>query len=227
MFFAVISGIGVAAYLFLYILGKQFALRDRLHASGAIVCLAGTRGKIEILHERLDTAIRLYQQGFAPLIIMSSKFSKKVTDNFNPIQRRDIERYATEGRIRKEDVEIACSTWDTGLGADYMKQYALERGVPEQDILVENESLHTLENAQFTLPILHDHAINTIILVTSPFHQRRAYQTFFKILHPHHITIQNYAATSRYWNNFYWFFFWENIALVMSEIKRLYNYRNQ
>jgi uncharacterized SAM-binding protein YcdF (DUF218 family) len=223
MFFVVICGLGVAAYLFFYILGKQFALRDRLHASGAIVCLAGTRGK----HERLDTAIKLYQQGLAPLIIMSSKFSKKVTHDYQAIDRMDIERYAAEGRIQKEDVEIACMTWDTSLGADYMKQYAVERGVPEQDILVENESLHTLENARFTLSILRERAISTSILVTSPFHQRRAYQTFLKILRPHHISIQNYAATSRYWNDFYWFFSAENIMLVVSEVKRIFRYRNQ
>ena len=37
-------------WLTLYLKGRRFALRDRLHQADAIVVLAGTRGNIKFLH---------------------------------------------------------------------------------------------------------------------------------------------------------------------------------
>ncbi len=71
----VVSGI----WWFLMIRGKRFALRDRLRRADAIVVLAGTRGNIRFLEGKIRTAVRLYQQGWAPLIVCSGRFSVKVT----------------------------------------------------------------------------------------------------------------------------------------------------
>ncbi|MCA8830735.1 YdcF family protein [Hymenobacter pini] len=59
-------------------------------------------------------------------------------------------------------------------------------GVPKQDILLETRSRNTRENALFTKELLAQHPeINSTVLITSAFHQRRAIGCFAKVgLHP-------------------------------------------
>ncbi len=216
----------ILVFTLFYFIGKQFALRDKLQKVDAIVCLAGTRGNIEVLHERIETAIALYKKELAPKIIMSSKFSKKVTKEFKQLDLSEINKYAKEGRITKDHVDFAYNNWDLDLGADYMKQYAVKKGVPSKNIIVENQSLHTGENAKFTTSILEKYNFKSIILVTSPFHQKRAFEEFSKILSLKHIRILNYAATSKRWNDFWWFISLNNLVLVFKEAKRIIQYKN-
>lgn len=68
--------------------------------------------------------------------------------------------------------------------ASKMRRYLLERGIPEQDILVEDSSRSTLENIRNTLQMLKkDYASEEIpnvkfALVTSDFHVRRCLSMF-------------------------------------------------
>jgi uncharacterized SAM-binding protein YcdF (DUF218 family) len=59
-------------------------------------------------------------------------------------------------------------------------------GVPAQDILLEEKSRNTRENALFTKQLLATHPdIKSLVLVTSAFHQRRAQGCFRQVgLHP-------------------------------------------
>ena len=67
----------------------------------------------------------------------------------------------------------------TGLGDGDSNRALLERGgVPPAAILQENESHNTSENAQFSVPILHQLGVKSAILVTSWYHSRRARQCF-------------------------------------------------
>lgn len=61
--------------------------------------------------------------------------------------------------------------------AQLLKQNAVEQGVAEEDILIENNSLHTKENVLASLLILDRafelHNIKRILVVTSSYHMRR------------------------------------------------------
>lgn len=59
-----------------------------------------------------------------------------------------------------------------------MKLHALEEGVPEDAILIEELSETTAQNAQNTQSLFTNNAIDTAILVTSGYHQRRASLSF-------------------------------------------------
>lgn len=55
-------------------------------------------------------------------------------------------------------------------------------GVPSRDILLEERSRNTRENAQFTKEVLAQHPdIKSLVLVTSAFHQRRALGCFARV----------------------------------------------
>ena len=205
--------------------GKQFALRDTLQKADAIVVLAGTRGNMSYLKGKIETAVELYKQGWAPYIICSGRFSEKVTDTPQLIPFKELQMAADCGRIQQKDVAPAATTWDEGIGANYMRDEAIRHGVPAQCILVDHDSLHTHENAQNVAGILEQNNMQSIILVTSPFHQLRTNLTFAKVLQPLGIKIINYYANTGEWERRTWFFDEEKRKLVQSELERITKYR--
>lgn len=66
--------------------------------------------------------------------------------------------------------------------AEVFADVALERGVPREQILLEKESTNTGENVRFTYNLLKSLGLSPrrLILVQSPFMERRTYATFKK-----------------------------------------------
>lgn len=62
--------------------------------------------------------------------------------------------------------------------AEVMMYQALELGLPEDVIVIEDASNTTIENARFTKQFLETHEIDSILLVTSAYHSRRARRIF-------------------------------------------------
>jgi len=77
--------------------------------------------------------------------------------------------------------------------------------VPAADILLEERSRNTRENAKFTKELLAKHpAIKSLVLVTSAFHQRRALGCFARVgLHPQPFPADFYSR-NRSWAPDYW-----------------------
>ena len=65
--------------------------------------------------------------------------------------------------------------------ADVMRDFLLRYGVPESQLIIENRSRSTDENARYTVEILRQKAIRKIVLVTDAVHMRRAQKTFEKL----------------------------------------------
>jgi uncharacterized SAM-binding protein YcdF (DUF218 family) len=138
-----------------------------------------------------------------------------------------LQRTAAQRRIQERDVATAAKTWDSCLGAIYMRNQAIQMGVPPEAILVEAEALHTRENAEHVLPLLEKHHLQRVILVTSPFHQLRTYLTFAKVFQPRDINIINYYADTGEWHPATWFLRAEHRKLVKGEIERIRVYREK
>lgn len=62
-----------------------------------------------------------------------------------------------------------------------MKALAVSLGIPENAIFLECEAKNTYENVKFSKGILERNGWNKIILVSSPYHMRRAYLVFRKV----------------------------------------------
>lgn len=68
--------------------------------------------------------------------------------------------------------------------AEVLKRFLLMTGVPESDILIEDQSKNTAQNAQFTRDFLDKNGISTsqeFVLITSAFHMTRAKGCFDKV----------------------------------------------
>lgn len=66
--------------------------------------------------------------------------------------------------------------------AALVKPYILKMGVAEQDLLIENESNNTRENALFTKKMIEENKLQgNYLLITSAFHMRRSLACFKKV----------------------------------------------
>ena len=54
------------------------------------------------------------------------------------------------------------------------KQYAIERGIPDLAILIEEQSTITEENLEYAKVIMQEHSLGTAIIVSDPLHMKRA-----------------------------------------------------
>lgn len=58
--------------------------------------------------------------------------------------------------------------------AQIAKEYAMRKGVPEEDILLEEQSKITQENLQYAAEIVKEQNIDTVLVVSDPLHMKRA-----------------------------------------------------
>jgi len=103
-----------------------------------------------------DYAIDLYKQGYAPYLLFSG------------------------GVIQQNDrLNIY---WDE-TEADYFAKRAIEKGVPADKIIVENQATNTGENFTCSRDLLDqlDYDFNSFILVQKPFMERRVLATGLKL----------------------------------------------
>lgn len=104
--------------------------------------------------------------------------------------------------------------------AKTMQLAAEGAGVPESDILLEEDSLNTRENARFTVQLAKEHDLDSMIVVTSPYHQRRAYQEFSREAGGD-ITVLNYSARDENWRRSQWWSTPRGWYLTLSESAKL------
>jgi uncharacterized SAM-binding protein YcdF (DUF218 family) len=101
-----------------------------------------------------------------------------------------------------------------------MRQIALGEDVPMQDILIEEGSKNTAENARAVASLLVDYKVQKVILVTSPYHQRRA-DINFKRAFKNQVEIFNHSATDQTWRRSYWWATPFSFQLTISELQKV------
>jgi len=114
------------------------------------------------------------------------------------------------------------AAYDNGTSnADVMRDLAVDRGVPDRAILEEPLGEDTWGNAVYTRQILEKHALRSAILVTSPYHARRAKLTFDAAYAGSGIQLKVHAAPDSEWRKLSW---WQQPAtrhLTFTELQKL------
>ncbi|MCF6242750.1 MAG: YdcF family protein [Bacteroidales bacterium] len=86
------------------------------------------------------------------------------------------------------------------LESEIIKDYLIKIGIPQKDILIENKSKNTHENAFYTAELLRNiHFTDTCVLITSAMHMPRAKACFKK----EGVKILSYPSTQILEKNFY------------------------
>ncbi|MGH2500535.1 MAG: YdcF family protein [Candidatus Limnocylindria bacterium] len=161
--------------------GHALAVRDPLGESDAIVALSGDAG------ERARTAIELWRQRHAPLLIFSGG--------------------------SQDPTSIP--------SAEIMKREALRAGVPEDSVLVEPSSATTAENAARVADLMAARGLRTAILVTSPYHQRRAAFHFTRAFAGSALSFRNHPADDPGWDPTLWWLHEASRQLTLVELAKL------
>lgn len=87
--------------------------------------------------------------------------------------------------------------------AEAMREQALEAGVPNKAIWMDSSARDTVGNAMGTYRLLTG-ADSRIILVTSPYHQRRASLEFRHVLGDNIKIVNHPTPTDRNWGPYWW-----------------------
>ena len=89
--------------------------------------------------------------------------------------------------------------------AELMKREAVRDGVPEGAVVVEPTAATTEENGLRVAEIMKARGLRSAILVTSPYHQRRAALLFARAFAPAGMTLRNHPADDPDWDpNTWW-----------------------
>jgi uncharacterized SAM-binding protein YcdF (DUF218 family) len=114
------------------------------------------------------------------------------------------------------------AAYDNGTSnADVMHDLAIERGVPERAILDEPLAEDTWGNAVYTRQVLEEHGLRSAILVTSPYHLRRAQVTFDAAYAGSGIALMVHAAPDSQWRKQSWWQQTETRRLTLTELQKL------
>ncbi len=114
------------------------------------------------------------------------------------------------------------AAFDNGTSnADVMRSLAIARGVPESAILEEPLGEDTWGNAIYTRQVLEEHGLDSAILVTSPYHLRRAQVTFDAAYAGSGIQLMVHAAPDSQWRKLSWWQQAETRRLTFTELKKL------
>jgi uncharacterized SAM-binding protein YcdF (DUF218 family) len=114
------------------------------------------------------------------------------------------------------------AAFDNGTSnADVMHALALQRGVPAAAILEEPLGEDTWGNAVYTREVLEGHGLRSAILVTSPYHARRAKLTFDAAYAGSGIQLTVHAAPDSQWRKLSWWQQPETRHLTFTELQKL------
>ena len=104
--------------------------------------------------------------------------------------------------------------------AKIMATAALAAGVPSAAIELDEAATNTRENASGVSAIVKRDGYHSIILVTSPYHQRRALITFQRVLSPG-FPIVNHSSYDQNWRRSHWWATSYSRSLTLSELQKV------
>lgn len=109
---------------------------------------------------------------------------------------------------------------DGPSNAKEMAALARRSGVPDDAIEIDEDAKTTYQNAVNTKRILEESESKSIILVTSPYHQRRAYITFKKVLGDGY-NIENSSSYDNAWSKSAWWATPFGVWITVSELVKV------
>jgi uncharacterized SAM-binding protein YcdF (DUF218 family) len=114
-------------------------------------------------------------------------------------------RLFKDGYARNIMVSGGLVVWNVTY-ASAMRGHLINLGVEPSAILIEDKSTSTYENSLFSKDIILKKGFKSILLVTSPFHSRRAYWVFDKMFSKEGVKVIScpvpggFSLAERWWN---------------------------
>jgi len=100
-----------------------------------------------------------------------------------------------------------------------MAKAAEKQGVPSSAIQLEESAANTQENSADVAVMVKNHGYHKLILVTSPYHQRRASILFERAV-AKDVTVLNHSSYDKTWRRSDWWATPYSRALTLSELQK-------
>ena len=109
----------------------------------------------------------------AAIVLGAAVWTSSVSPVFRERINHGIDLYQT-GRVRKLIFTGGQGNPGEPTESSAARQYALQRGVPMADILIEEKSHTTYENIVYAKQLADTHGIKNVLIVSDPLHMKRA-----------------------------------------------------
>ncbi len=131
-------------------------VNDKPEKSDLIIVLGGSS------HKPSESAALLYQDNFAPQILATGRYSLALN------------------RFAHEKVKLDKYKGNFETESDFIENILRMQGVPAEAIIKESNSMHTMENAEFSVALLKELnlPVKRVILCCKAYHARRALMHF-------------------------------------------------
>lgn len=167
--------------------GSALITQDAIAPADAILVLGGGSG------ERTQQGVALYQQKYAPLLIISAEGNHSLySQTFQ---------------------------WATAARA-----LAIAGGVPADRILLIETSTSTRDDALLSKELCLQKGLRSLIIVSEPFHTRRAAWTFRKAYKGTDIRLMIYPVQQSWYTGASWWFTEEGFLATVNEYVKLAYY---
>lgn len=174
---------------------------DLIQKVDVIIIPGATRASIP------ERAAELFNQGYAPYIAVSGKYSSRRTEF--PTERLKGTKY--------QDNHYTCE-------AEFLKNVLELNGVPSESIFFENESTNTLQNAEYIRNELEQKkfSFKSAIICCQAFHARRVQMTFSLVFPDAQLYIC--PVTTQNIHKYNWYRTENGIKKVFGEVERCGKY---
>ncbi|MDR7542819.1 MAG: YdcF family protein [Armatimonadota bacterium] len=108
-----------------------------------------------------------------------------------------------------------------GGAAAEMARVAVQAGAPQDRVVLDDQSTSTQDNARHSARLMERHGWKRAILVTSPYHTRRAAVIFRAEFRPRGLALQVYAADGSFFDVRGWWTRDQDRALVRGEYMKM------
>jgi uncharacterized SAM-binding protein YcdF (DUF218 family) len=139
------------------------------------------------------------------------------------------ERVATSVELMRQGLArrliISGGVYGPGINAAHvMRDQALQSGVLPNDILVDDQATSTAANALGAARVMNSHGLRSAILVTSPYHTRRAGMMFHRVFLREGLALRVHAVERSFFRVDGWWTRREDRHLVTGEYLKLIAY---
>lgn len=109
----------------------------------------------------------------AAIVLGAAVWGKEVSPVFRERINHGVNLYKT-GRVKKLIFTGGQGNPDEATEAATARQYAIQQGVKEEDILLEEKSHKTYENIYFAKQVADKNGIRKVLIVSDPLHLKRS-----------------------------------------------------
>jgi uncharacterized SAM-binding protein YcdF (DUF218 family) len=109
--------------------------------------------------------------------------------------------------------------------AEWFRELLIESGVPAARILLEARATNTAQNVEYSLPILKERSLSSVVLVMSDFEGYRAHLTAKRAWQGETITIYDcHAPSLGHWSAIWWWTSRSGWHLTWYAVSRIFRY---